>query len=61
MAHSFYPVAVRIQHECREVVGMILRAKAWFAIAAPPAKEGGRMKSSHRLSIWRAKADVHAA
>lgn len=46
MAHSFYPVAVRVQHEGREVVGMILRAKPCFAIAVPLAKEGGRNTAS---------------
>src|SRR5262245_39526914 len=40
---------------------MILRAQARLAIATPAAKDGGRMKCVHGVSIRSAKTDVHAA
>ena len=60
MADRLYPMAVRIQHEGREVIGMILRAQARLPIALPTAKKGGRVKCSNCRAVGSTEAKVHA-
>ena len=60
MANRFHPVAVGIEDESGEVVGVILWPKTWLAVASPAGMKGRRVKCLNRGAIGRAKAYVHA-
>lgn len=60
MADSLDPVAVGIQYEGGEVIGVILPPKTWLTVAAAAGMKGRRVKGLHRRSIGRAETQVHA-
>ena len=61
MADGLHPVAVGIEHEGSEVVGVILWPKTWLAVALAAGMKGRRVKCLNRRAIGRAEAEVHAA
>ena len=60
MTDSLYPVAVGIEHEGGEVVGVILWPKARLTVAVAAGMKGRRVKGLDRRAIGRAEAEVHA-
>ena len=56
MADGLYPVAVGIEHEGGEVVGVILWPKTWLTVALAARVNGRPVKCLDRRAIGRAEA-----
>lgn len=47
MTHRLQPVAKRVAHKCRVVIGVVMRAQPWRAVVFAAMRQRGGMKGAH--------------